>query len=343
MLWFVGLGVSGPRSMPAEALDALAGSDIAYLEAFTSPVSEQDVQAVREKAGGEFALARRWMVEDGAEILRRAKSGSVALVSYGDPYIATTHTELRTRAARDGIKTRTAHAASSLTSAVGECGLHYYKVGRIATVMGGDTSYLTPYDVAQKNMVEGNHTVLLLEYDQDGGFFLDPADALSKLLGAEDGQRRGVFTQETYAIVASRIGADDQAITAGTISSMAGASLGGPPHTLIIPGSLHFTESDALAVLARCLDPPRGNAAEKIAAQMLEKYVPMVREALAEVEPRCRGHGELDVVIENAKLYIKDAEEFLREGKDEVAVLAIGYADGLVDALRMAKGMDPKM
>ena len=32
-----------------------------------------------------------------------------------------------------------------------------------------------------------------------------------------------------------------------------------------------------------------------------------------------------------------------KQGKDENAVLSIGYADGLVDALRMGKGIDPKM
>jgi diphthine synthase len=46
-------------------------------------------------------------------------------------------------------------------------------------------------------------------------------------------------------------------------------------------------------------------------------------------------------VLENAQLYIEDAEKFLDEGKDEVAILSIGYADGLVDALRMAKGLEP--
>jgi diphthine synthase len=48
-------------------------------------------------------------------------------------------------------------------------------------------------------------------------------------------------------------------------------------------------------------------------------------------------------VLENAELYIKDAEKFLAEGKDEVAILSIGYADGLVDALRIAKGLEPRM
>ena len=48
-------------------------------------------------------------------------------------------------------------------------------------------------------------------------------------------------------------------------------------------------------------------------------------------------------VFENAELYINDAENFLKQGKDENAVLSIGYADGLVDALRMAKGIEPKI
>ena len=52
---------------------------------------------------------------------------------------------------------------------------------------------------------------------------------------------------------------------------------------------------------------------------------------------------EFQIILENAELYIQDAENFLIEGQEEVAILSIGYADGLVDALRLAKGMDPKM
>ena len=48
-------------------------------------------------------------------------------------------------------------------------------------------------------------------------------------------------------------------------------------------------------------------------------------------------------MLENAELYIQDAEKFLEQGKDEVAILSIGYADGLVDSLRIAKGLEPKM
>jgi diphthine synthase len=46
-------------------------------------------------------------------------------------------------------------------------------------------------------------------------------------------------------------------------------------------------------------------------------------------------------VLENAELYIDDAERFLRQGKHELAVLTIGYAEGLIDALRFQKGINP--
>ena len=75
---------------------------------------------------------------------------------------------------------------------IGECGLHFYKIGRIATIMSEMKSLTTPYYVIYKNIIEGNHSVLLLEYNQDKDFFLDPKDALNGLLETEKGQRRKV-------------------------------------------------------------------------------------------------------------------------------------------------------
>jgi diphthine synthase len=69
----------------------------------------------------------------------------------------------------------------------------------------------------------------------------------------------------------------------------------------------------------------------------------MVRDTLEEIKSLYNDSKEFQVVIQNAELYINDAENFLKQGKDENAVLSIGYADGLVDALRMAKGIDPKI
>ena len=345
MLWFIGLGISGFKSIPSEALDVLSKADIVYLEQFTSPIGKSDLTKIKNATKGEFKLAKRWLVEDGSEILKNAKKKKVALLAYGDPYIATTHIELRARAIEEKIKTYSIHASSSLTSMIGECGLHFYKIGRIATIMSEMKSLTTPYYVIYKNVIEGNHTVLLLEYNQDKDFFLDPKDALKGLLETEKGQIRNVISSSTYAIVASRIGFKDQKIIAGKISSLKKIDFGKPPHTIIIPGRLHFTESDAMKLFGQCIDEPFDNTEKikKISVQMMKKYVPMVREALEEVEPLYKDQKEFQGILENAELYVRDAEKFLEDGQDEVAILSIGYADGLVDALRLAKGLDPKM
>ena len=345
MLSFVGLGISGFESIPIEGLDAISKADIVYLEQFTSPIGKSDLEKIQNAIKGEFRPAKRWLVEDGNEILEMAKEKNVVLLSYGDPYIATTHIELRGRAIENKTQTQSIHASSSLTSMIGECGLHFYKVGRIATIMSEMKSLTTPYYVIYKNLIEGNHTVLLLEYNQDKDFFLDPKDALKGLLETEQGQRRKVITESSYVIVASRIGFKDQTIISGKISNLLKKDFGKPPHTVIIPGKLHFTESDALRLFGKCMDEPFDNSenTQKISIQMMKKYVPMVREALEEIEPYYKDQKEFEVILENAELYIKDAEKFLEDGQDEVAILSIGYADGLVDALRLAKGLEPKM
>lgn len=345
MLWFVGLGISGAKSIPHEALEVLSKADIVYLEQFTSPIGKSDLAKIKKMTNGEFKAAKRWLVEDGNEILKKAKRKKVVLLSYGDPYIATTHIELRIRAIQEKIKTYSIHASSSLTSMIGECGLQFYKVGKIATIMSEMNSLTTPYYVIYKNIIEGNHTVLLLEYNQDKDFFLDPKDALLGLIETEKGQKRNVIDYSTYAIVVSRIGFKDQSIISGKISSLKKMNFGKPPHTVIIPGRFHFTESDALKKLGNCIDEPFDNSdkTKKISVQMMKKYVPMVKEALEEVEPHYKGQKEFQTILENARLYIQDAQTFLEDGQDEVAILSIGYADGLVDALRLAMGLNPKM
>jgi len=345
MLWFVGLGISGTQSIPIEVVKIIQKADFVYLESFTSPIYKQQEEEIKNIVSGSFKIAKRWLVEDGQEILKASKSSTVVLLSYGDPYIATTHIELRTRAKLEKIETNTIHSASAITSMIGEAGLQFYKVGRIVTIMNEKKSIITPYTSIFKNLIQGLHSVILLEYNQDENYFLDPKDAISSLMDVEKEQKRNVVNNDTFAIVASRIGFETQKITSGKFSNLLKVDFGEPPHSIIITGKLHFTESDAINVLTECLDKPSDNSnrIKSISIQMIERYVPMVREALEEIKPLYNDSKEFQVVFQNAELYINDAENFLKQGKDENAVLSIGYADGLVDALRMAKGIDPKM
>jgi len=345
MLWFVGLGISGTKSIPIEVVKIIQEADIVYLEAFTSPISQMYEEEIKNMVNGSFKIAKRWLVEDGQEILKASKTSTVVLLAYGDPYMATTHIELRTRAELENIKTKTIHSASAITSMIGEAGLQFYKVGRVVTIMNEKKSTITPYTAIFKNLTQGLHSIILLEYNHDKKYFLDPKNAISDLLGIEKAQKKSVLDNDTFAIIASRIGFETQKIIAGKFSNLLKIDFGEPPHSMIITGKLHFTESDAINVLAECLDKPSDNSdkIKSISVQMIEKYVPMVRKALEEIRLLYNDSKEFQEVFENAKLYIDDAENFLKQGKDENAGLSIGYADGLVDALRIAKGIDPKM
>ena len=345
MLWFVGLGISGTQSIPIEVVKIIQEADFVYLEAFTSPISKQHEDEIKNMVNGSFKIAKRWLVEDGQEILKTSKSSTAVLLSYGDPYVATTHIELRTRAKLENIETNTIHSASAITSMIGEAGLQLYKVGRVVTIMNEKKSIITPYTTIFKNLTQGLHSVLLLEYNQDKNYFLDPNNAISNLLDVEKEQKRNVVNKDTFAIVASRIGFETQKITSGKFSNILEVDFGEPPHSIIITGKLHFTESDAINVLTECIDKPSDNSSriKSTSVQMIERYVPMVRKALEEIRPLYNNSKEFQEVFENAELYINDAENFLKQVKDENAVLSIGYAYGLVDALRMEKGIDPKM
>ena len=345
MLWFVGLGISGISELSDNTISIIKNADTVYLESFTSPISETEKEQLANMCDGEFKIAKRWLVEDGNEILENAKKRQVVLISYGDPYIATTHLELKTRAVTDKIETKTIHSSSIVSSLIGEIGLQYYKVGKILTVMNDPKSMITPYNTISNNLLSKMHSVILLEYNEDKSFFLDPQDALSLLLDAEKIQNGKIISLDTFAIIASRIGKSDQNITSGKISNLIKKEFGNPPHTIIIPGSLHFTESNAIKIVTDCIDQPFDNSANvrNVSEQMIAKYVPMVREALEEIKPHYENLKEYEDVLINARLYIDDAENFLKEGKKEYAILSIGYADGLVDALRIAKGLDPKM
>ena len=201
MLWFVGLGISGPKSIPIEVVKIIQEADFVYLETFTSPISQIHEEEIKNMANGNFKIAKRWLVEDGQEILKASKNSTVILLSYGDPYMATTHVELRTRAELEKIETKTIHSASVITSMIGEAGLQFYKVGRVVTIMNEKKSTLTPYTAIFKNLTQGLHSVILLEYNHDKKYFLDPKNAISDILDIEKAQKKNVLDNDTLSLI----------------------------------------------------------------------------------------------------------------------------------------------
>jgi diphthine synthase len=354
MLWFVGTGINnGYRGLSLAALDVLKKCDVIYIEGFTSALPGSDLQGLGSLLGKQVKPVQRWFVEDGREILESARSKEVALMTYGDPLIATTHSELRARAARNSIRTAVLHSASGIASIIGETGLHVYKFGRMVTMMSEPQSAISVYSTIFENLLAGSHTIILTEYSYDESkkepFFLDPASAFRMLAEVERDQKHQIFSDDTFAVVASRVGMSDQRIVSGKVKSLMQADFGSGPHSVIITGALHFTEAEALAALAESLDKPSDNShgIKRISTQMVERYTPKAKQAVQQMRDVIRqesdnaGKKGMYEVLDNAEYYIADAERFLRQGKFELAVLSIGYAEGLVDALRFQKGINP--
>jgi diphthine synthase len=76
---------------------------------------------------------------------------------------------------------------------------------------------------------------------------------------------------------------------------------------------------------------------------MVKKYAPKAKYAVDQLKCAIREENNFSTskglieVLDNADYYIDDAERFLKQGKLELAVLSIGYAEGLIDALRFKK------
>ena len=85
MLWFIGLGVSGVSELSDGTLSVIKNAEVVYLESFTSPIIEAEKKHLENICNGEFKIAKRWLVEDGNEILENAKKKKTILISYGDP------------------------------------------------------------------------------------------------------------------------------------------------------------------------------------------------------------------------------------------------------------------
>jgi diphthine synthase len=333
-LTFVGLGL-GDQGVTVGGIKAIREADTAYLEYYTTPYAPRLLQEVEGAAQRTMTIVDRTFVEDGKKILDEARSGTVVLAVQGDPMIATTHSDLMVRAISRGIKTEIVHAATIATAAASASGLHYYKFGATVTFTRESKNFHEQvYKRVHQNLLEGSHTLLLLEYDVEGGHGVTPHALMEGLLRAEGNYKREVVSEKTFLVVLSRVGTQQESLRTGTIADLMSLDYGQPPHVAIVPGRLHFSEKEALSAVTGIDQKQIGDNTETIhrtAEVLVPRYVEKAKKALEAGKSSLKEGYEQ--VFENAELYMKDAERFLAEGQDELAMLSIGYAEGLIDSL----------
>src|SRR5438128_469539 len=248
-LVFIGLGLDDERGITLRGLDEARAADMVFAEFYTSALQGASIEAVGKLIDRQIRRLSRKEVEDGQVLLAAAAKGTVAFLVPGDPMSATTHVDLRLRAEAAKIRTRIVHGVSILTAAAGVLGLQAYKFGRTTTVPWPRPGFAptSPLEAILENRRSGLHTLVLLDVGEDGTF-LPPRDAIASLLRMAADLRVDAFGPETLGCVLGRVGSHDVVALAGPLESLLRRDPGPPPHSIVIPGALHFLEKEALAV-----------------------------------------------------------------------------------------------
>jgi diphthine synthase len=252
-LVFVGLGLHDEKGISLRGLEETKTADHVFLELYTSLLPDFSLKRLEALSGNLVHVVSRRNLEEenGALILDAAEKGKAVLLVPGDPFIATTHVTLRIEAEKRGVKARVVHGASIISAIIGLSGLHNYKFGKTVTIPFPENFSETPYNVIAQNKKLGLHTLCLLDLKADEKRFLSIKEGLVMLLEIERKRKKRIVTPNTLAVGVSRAGSSFPTLKADVIKSLLRFDFGGPPHSLIFPGQIHFMESEALVALAQ--------------------------------------------------------------------------------------------
>ena len=117
MLTFIGLGLFDESDVSVRGMDVIRSADTVFLEVYTSVLTGASIERLEACYGKKITPLYREDVEIHADkILDAAESGNAVFLTAGDSMIATTHSDLRIRAADRNIQTKIIHGASITTS-----------------------------------------------------------------------------------------------------------------------------------------------------------------------------------------------------------------------------------
>ena len=247
MLSFVGLGLYDERSITIEGRDRLRAADAVFAERYTSRLVGAEFADVEAFHDIEIRVCDRTTVEqEPVPILDAAASGDAVFLTAGDPMIATTHVDLRLRAQERGINTDVVHGVTAQTAASSLTGLQNYRFGPSTTlpfpdVHGADGLPGSVTETIDDNRERDCHTLVFLDIKAADERYMR-ADTAADLLCNRYGDLLGV--------VVARAGSPDPLVVADRVAALAERSFGDPLHLLVIPGSLHHIEADALSAFA---------------------------------------------------------------------------------------------
>ncbi|MDR1721648.1 MAG: diphthine synthase [Methanobrevibacter sp.] len=259
MLYFIGLGLYDYKDISLKGIEALKSVDFVYAEFFTSKLFGSSLEAIEELISKEIIVLNRSEVEEENIFLNKAKTHNVALITGGDPLIATTHTDFLVEAKNMGIETEVIHGSSILSAALGISGLQGYKFGKVTTIPFPDENFFphSPYLAIEENLKNNAHTLVLLDIQADKDRFMTVNQGLKYLLKVrEDLIDNGkspndlLINENTLAVGIARVGSKDVEVKADKIANLINHDFKTPLHCIAIPSKLHIVEAEYLIAIA---------------------------------------------------------------------------------------------
>lgn len=271
MLYLVGMGLGDEKDITLRGLEIVRKCERVYLEAYTSllsfGLSNNAVSTLEDLYGRPVILADREMVEQGMEqILEEACTSDVAFLVVGDPFGATTHSDLVVRARKMGVEVKVIHNASVM-NAVGVCGLQLYRFGEAISIPFFTETWKPDsfYDKIKANKQLGLHTLCLLDIrvkepsieslcrgkkDYEPPKFMTINTAIEQLLEIEEKRAESAYNEDTHCVGLVRLGSEMQKIVAGSMKDLLTIDFGPPLHCLVIVGKTHPLEEEMLEFYA---------------------------------------------------------------------------------------------
>lgn len=267
MLYLVGLGLGDEKDITLRGLETVKKCSKVYMEAYTSllsfGLSSTGKSTLENIYGKSIIIADRETVEEKADdILSEAQSSDVAFLVVGDPFGATTHTDLVVRAKKLGVDVKVVHNASVM-NAIGVCGLQLYRYGETISIPFFTETWRPDsfYEKIRRNRTLGLHTLCLLDIrvkepslealcrgkkEYEPPRYMTINTAIEQLLEIEQNRGESAYSEDTTCVGLARVGSEDQAIVAGSMKQLLTIDFGPPLHCLVIVGDVHPVEEEML-------------------------------------------------------------------------------------------------
>jgi diphthine synthase len=252
MFYLIGLGLFDSQDISLKGLNALKNVDKVYAEFFTSRLFGSNFKEIEDVIGKEIIILNRNEVEEENIFLKEAKTLNVALLTGGDPLIATTHSDFLVEAHKKNIPYTVIHGSSILSSAPGISGLQAYKFGKVTTIPFPDENFFpkSPYHAIEENLKMDFHTLVLLDIQAHKDRYMSVNEGLEYLMKIYEDTPEGLITPDTLAIGIARVGSKDNIVKADYIKNLINFDFGGPLHCIVIPSKLHIVEAEYLVEIA---------------------------------------------------------------------------------------------